>query len=156
MNQEIERKFLVHQNQLPPLSGGEPILQGYVAVDGHKSVRVRIRNKQAYLTVKGERRGASRPEYEYPLPVQDAEQMIQELCSERIVEKTRYKINFQGHVWEVDVFHRENDGLVLAEVELDHEGVNFELPEWAGEDVTDDDRFYNMNLARNPYTGWPK
>jgi CYTH domain-containing protein len=117
-------------------------------------VRVRVAGERAYLTIKGPRVGLARPEFEYPIPVEDANQLLDGLCPRPFIEKVRYRIEHQGLVWEVDEFSGENQGLVLAEVELTHEAQSVPLPPWIGEEVSEDPRYYNSNLARRPYTRW--
>lgn len=129
-------------------------MQGYLPGDGLTTVRIRIAGDAAWLTIKGPTSGASRLEFEYPLPLDDAEQMLGELCGSEVIDKTRYKISHAGHIWEVDLFHGDNRGLVLAEVELDSESEAVELPPWVTREVTGDPRYYNVNLLRQPYSLW--
>lgn len=154
MAKEIERKFLVDLDKLGDLSGGSVIKQAFLSTSDTTAVRVRVCGENAYLTLKGETRDLVRSEFEYAIPVSDAEVMIQELCSGLVIEKTRYPVEFCGHTWEVDVFHGENDGLVVAELELESEDESFERPEWVAEEVSGEARYYNVNLARNPFCNW--
>lgn len=153
MGVEIERKFLV--------SGagwrlGVPtrMRQGYLSRDKHRTVRVRVAGELAFLTVKGISTGALRSEFEYPIPVQDAHEMLA-LCEGPLIEKTRFVIAYNGTTWEVDAFAGENAGLVVAEVELTHEDQAFDKPDWVGDEVTHDPRYFNANLAALPYCRWP-
>jgi len=154
MATEIERKFLVRR--LPDLHGVPAVrmAQGYLRADARGSVRVRIAGDAAYLTVKGPSRGRARLELEYSIPAEDARLMMDALAEGEIVEKVRYRIEHQGYVWELDVFSGRNEGLVLAEVELDHVDEQPPLPPWVGGEVSDDARFFNARLAREPYDTW--
>jgi CYTH domain-containing protein len=106
------------------------------------------------LTVKGITTGASRPEYEYEIPVTDADEMLDELCERYLIEKKRYKIEYKGFIWEVDEFFGENQGLIVAEVELENEDQSYEKPEWIGDEVTGDPKYFNSNLVKDPYLKW--
>jgi len=154
MSIEIERKFLVHDTAF--LSGfiGERLVQGYIANTARATVRLRIAGDRAWLTLKGRSHGISRRELEYPVPLADAELALAELCEGPLLDKTRYRVPHGPHLWEVDVFAGQNAGLVLAEVELGSEQETVDLPPWVGEEVSTDPRYYNVNLARDPYTGW--
>ena len=154
MGIEIERKFLTDTNKLPPLQNGYTIKQGYIQTVDHTTVRVRIRNNEAFLTIKGKSVGASRLEFEYPIPLQDANDMLDNLCQTSVIDKTRYLVEHERHVWEVDVFEGSNKGLIVAEVELDSEEEAFSLPSWVTQEVTDDVRYFNSNLVENPYSNW--
>ncbi len=154
MGIEIERKFLIDTNKLPPLTNGYTIKQGYIQTADHTTVRVRIRNQDAFLTIKGKSVGASRLEFEYPIPLQDANDMLNALCQSSVINKTRYLVEHEEHTWEVDVFEGSNKGLVVAEVELESEDEAFTLPSWITKDVTDDIRYFNSNLVENPYSNW--
>ncbi len=151
---EIERKFLVcKETWRSSVEEESPIQQGYLA-DGATTVRVRRYGELAYLTIKGPSSGISRLEFEYRIPLADAEVMLAELAVASVIEKTRYRVRCGSHVWDLDVFEGENAGLVLAEVELDAEDADFERPDWAGEEVSDDPRYYNASLSQNPYQSW--
>jgi CYTH domain-containing protein len=159
---EIERKFLVSsaawQTNCDP-NGGSPTdatfyRQGYLNRDKNRTLRVRLAGTQAYLTIKGITVGASRVEFEYPIPVADAEQMLA-LCDGPLVEKIRHRIFYENTCWEVDAFLGANAGLVVAEVELTDEEQAFARPPWLGQEVTTDPRYYNANLAVHPYQSWP-
>jgi adenylate cyclase len=157
MGIEIERKFLV--NQIPSnTSHGLAICQGYMLNQKNKVVRIRtIRNKggnKGFLTIKGKTIHAQRSEFEYEIPLDDARQMLDLFCEKPVVEKTRFKINFKGFEWEIDLFAGKNKGLIVAEIELDQVNQFFEKPPWAGEEVTHDPRYYNSNLIIHPYSTW--
>jgi adenylate cyclase len=154
MGIEIERKFLVKDDSWKAeASAGLVCKQGYLVSDGGKTVRIRVMGTKAFLTIKGATRGLSRSEYEYEIPVPDAEGMLQ-LCATAPVEKTRYLIEHAGMTWELDVFAGRNSGLVMAEIELEAEDQPFELPGWAGDEVSRDRRYYNSYLAAMPYSNW--
>ena len=150
---EIERKFLVKGSEWRASRQGNFIRQGYLCMVPERSVRVRLSHNQAFLTIKGASEGAQRLEFEYPIPCEDARQLLA-LCEAGVIEKTRYKIDFAGQTWDVDEFHGLNNGLVLAEIELESEKVTVELPSWVGEEVTGDCRYFNLYLARNPFSRW--
>jgi len=152
---EIERKFLVQGDGWRGLVPGKHYRQGYLSTDADRTVRVRVIEDRGYLTIKGATVNATRAEYEYAIPVEDAHAMLDTLCERPLVEKTRYRIEHQGMVWEVDEFAGENAGLLLAEVELDSEDQVIALPDWAGEEVTGELRYYNSNLIANPFSQWP-
>ena len=154
MAKEIERKFLVRPDFRPPGDTGVPYRQGYLGAGSDCTVRVRVAGGRGYLTVKGRTANATRDEYEYGIPVADAEEMLERLCSGGRVEKTRHRIPHGGHTWEVDVFAGENAGLVVAEVELARPDEPVELPPWIGAEVTEDPRYTNAALARKPYARW--
>jgi adenylate cyclase len=151
---EIERKFIVDTDRLSLSGSGKRYRQGYLPAAGKTSVRVRICDDAAWLTLKGETVGASRLEFEYSIPVEDAEHILESLCEGSIIDKTRHLLDHAGHTWEVDVFTGDNAGLVIAEVELQSEDEAVELPDWAVEEVTRDARYYNANLVREPYCNW--
>ncbi|MGB7441465.1 MAG: CYTH domain-containing protein [Coleofasciculaceae cyanobacterium] len=151
---EIERKFLVKGQQWRNLAIGTIYRQGYIPTNNGCTVRVRLVGNQAYLTIKGLTKGFSREEFEYPIPIDDAQTMLDNLCQPPLIEKTRYKINFAGLIWEVDEFAGENQGLILAEVELTDEQQVLELPDWIDKEVSDDPRYFNVNLAQYPFSQW--
>lgn len=153
MAREIERKFLVKEGDWRAAEGVR-YRQGYLNSVKERVVRVRTIGDRGYLTVKGLTVGASRLEFEYEIPVRDAEQMLDELCERSLIEKDRYKVQHAGLVWETDEFFGENQGLVVCEVELESEDQEFERPEWLGEEVTGDPRYFNSNLIKHPYTRW--
>ena len=151
---EIERKFLVRGDTWRSLGTGEVYRQGYIRTENRTTVRVRIAGDRGYLTIKGKTVGAGRAEFEYPIPLADAQVMLETLCDRPLIEKVRYRI-FQGNlVWEVDEFGGDNEGLIMAEVELTDEAQVIELPDWIGEEVTGDRRYYNATLAQHPYREW--
>lgn len=154
MAKEIERKFLIKQTELGPLEGGAAIKQGYISTKDNTAVRIRVTGRKAYLTLKGENKGVTRTEFEYEIPVVDAEQIISELCTGPVVEKTRYLITYVDHTWELDVFHGDNEGLMVAEIELSREDERFEIPNWLGAEVSDDARYYNSSLLDHPFKNW--
>jgi len=157
MATEIERKFLVRDDSWRDAVESESrVIQGYLSEGGNATVRVRIKGEAAYLTIKGRMQGISRSEYEYPIPVADAGAMLRELAVSAPVDKTRYLVRCGDHLWELDVFHGANAGLVMAELELARPDETFVRPSWAGEEVSDDLRYYNANLARHPYTTWTR
>lgn len=152
---EIEHKFLVNGDSWKnDADAGTFYRQGYLASTADSGIRVSIDGEHASLTIKKAQSARRRLEFEYAIPKSDAEEMLTLLCAQNQLEKTRYRIPFAGHVWEVDVFSGLNSGLVVAEVELEREDELFELPAWVGEDVSEDERFYAMNLARTPFTTW--
>ena len=125
--------------------------QGYLTLDPDRTVRVRLAGEDAWITVKGRTEGITRAEFEYEIPAGDARDLLG-MCLPSVIDKTRYRVEFGGHVWEIDVFHGANDGLVLAEVELDDASVSPELPPWVGAEVSDDARYYNACLASHPFS----
>lgn len=151
---EIERKFLVTGSEWRD-APAVFYSQGYLNRDKERTVRVRIAGEQAFLTIKGLSQGMSRLEFEYEIPLVDARALLL-LCEQPLIEKYRRKIPFAGFIWEIDEFLGENQGLVVAEIELPAEDVIFAIPEWIGEEVTQDARYFNSNLAREPYKGWEK
>ena len=152
MKREIERKFLVRGAQWQKGARGENCRQGYLSTDIDRTVRVRVIGEKAYITIKGRSSGSVRAEYEYPVPVEDAVYLLENLCLRPLVEKIRFTVDFAGKTWVVDVFSGENEGLVLAEVELQDPAEVIELPEWAGEEVTGDARYENVSLVARPYS----
>lgn len=154
MGREIERKFLLKPGAWQPDGPGTPFRQGYLCASPRRSVRIRIAGTQAFLTIKGPTEGAARAEYEYPIPVADAEEMLATLSNGPVIEKMRYLVEHAGFWWEVDVFAGENAGLVLAEVELVSADQDVPLPGWVGQEVTHDARYYNANLRLFPYQSW--
>ncbi|HAR65105.1 MAG TPA: adenylate cyclase [Lentisphaeria bacterium] len=151
---EIERKFLVTgTNWQESISRSTHYHQGYLAADQQITVRIRKAEDIAYLTLKGKRCQISRAEYEYPVPLGDAEELLQ-LCGRRTVQKVRHLVEHQGHTWEVDVFDGENAPLVIAELELQSEAEPFSLPDWLGKEVSTDPCYSNSYLANNPYSTW--
>lgn len=154
MPQEIERKFLVRSGEFKSLGKGEYIHQGFLSTVKERVVRVRIKEDRAWITVKGISKGASRAEFEYEIPLADAHFLLDNICEQPTISKHRYAIPYGGFTWEVDEFHGENEGLVVAEIELPAEDTVFQKPSWVGEEVTSDPRYYNANLIRNPFKNW--
>lgn len=154
MAKEIERKFLINGDSWRRLAKGTAYRQGYLSTVKERTVRVRTIDDKGYLTIKGITTGATRVEYEYEIPAGDANEMLDDLCEQPIIEKTRYKIPFAGLTWEVDEFGGVNEGLIVAEVELESEGQTFEKPDWVGEEIANDPRYFNSNLIAHPYTKW--
>ncbi|ABW27798.1 CYTH domain-containing protein [Acaryochloris marina] len=154
MGIEIERKFLVTGEAWRSMGQSIPLVQGYLAGSDQATVRVRIAGDTGFLTVKGRVKNLTRQEFEYEIPVADAEAMM-DLCQPRVVEKTRYKIPIENLIWEVDEFAGTNQGLVLAEVELTSPEQFVSLPSWIGLEVSDDPRYFNSYLAAHPYSTWP-
>lgn len=154
MGSEIERKFLVRDDGWRAGASGVELRQGYLSSDKERTVRVRTVGERGWITVKGLTRGIRRQEFEYEIPVIDAREMLDALCERPLIEKVRYRIPHAGLTWEVDEFLGDNQGLVLAEVELADESVYVELPPWAGEEVSNDPRYFNSSLAKSPWPGW--
>jgi len=154
MGKEIEKKFLITGDDWRRLGTGELYCQGYLNSEKGRTVRVRIINDRGILTIKGPNVGATRLEYEYDIPLAEAREMLDRLCHKPLIEKTRYTVPFAGFTWEVDEFKGENDGLLFAEIELEYEGQDFTKPSWIGKEVTDDSRYYNANLVKNPFSNW--
>ncbi len=152
MGTETERKFLVRGDW--PREQPVHIRQGYLSRTPERTVRIRRAGDRAFLTIKGMSRGASRAEFEYPIPVGEADQMLDELCEAPLIDKHRYRTTENGVTWEIDEFHGANDGLVIAEVELHSEDQPLTLPSWVGAEVTGDARFFNANLVASPYSQW--
>jgi adenylate cyclase len=153
---EIERKFLVKNNAWrKQVTESKACVQGYVATKPGCTVRVRIMGNQGFLTLKGARKGITRAEYEYPVPMEHAESMLNCLTG-GLVHKTRHLVPHEGHIWEVDVFHGENEGLIVAELELSHEDEAFAKPDWLGSEVSDIGRYSNKSLSNKPYAQWDK
>lgn len=152
---EIERKFLLVPGAWRPGPGrGVLVRQGYLSDDPDRTVRVRIMGREAFLTVKGRNRGLIRDEFEYPIPLPEAQTMLDRLCLRPLIEKRRHRERWNGRVWEIDVFEGENAGLTVAEVELPDPALPMLLPPWVGAEVSDDPRYYNSNLAKHPYAEW--
>lgn len=155
MSVEIERKFLVrHDHWLRHVVRSYALKQGYLSQDQGPTVRVRTKGAQGFLTVKGKTSGVSRLEFEYEIPHNEALQLL-ELCVQPAIEKVRHEVFHEGHLWEIDVFEGANLGLILAEIELKSEQETFARPSWLGEEVSHDTRYFNSQLAQNPFTLWP-
>ena len=153
MAKEIERKFLVHRELWQPKDEGIEIAQGYLAADTKRAVRVRLAGDRAWLTVKGPTEGVERLEFEYEIPAADARAMLV-LCERPWIEKRRYLERCGAHTWEIDCFRGENEGLVVAEIELSAADEMFEHPTWLGAEVSDDSRYLNASLMRLPFSRW--
>jgi adenylate cyclase len=151
---EIERKFLVKNDSWHSMvHTSRAIRQGYLCGNSRASVRVRIDGDRANLNIKSATIGVERHEFEYPIPLEHAAVLLSELAGE-LIDKTRHELRHKGHLWEIDEFAGENAGLIVAEIELDDANESFERPDWLGEEVSDDARYYNTELARNPYSRW--
>ncbi|HYN53645.1 MAG TPA: CYTH domain-containing protein [Methylotenera sp.] len=151
---EIERKYLVigeGWKNAPSIQ----MIQAYLSRDKSRTVRVRVAGDKAFLTIKGENHGATRAEFEYEVPLLDARSMIT-MCEGPVINKTRYKVNYEGFTWEVDVFADDNEGLVIAEIELRSEDEVFPVPDWIGAEVTGDPKYYNSSLISFPFQEWQK
>ncbi|MDA3917790.1 MAG: CYTH domain-containing protein [Deltaproteobacteria bacterium] len=154
MGIEIERKFLLKNDVWRDLAEGVYYRQGYLNSARERTVRVRTINGKGFLTIKGVADGATRLEFEYEIPKDECNIMLDDLAEKPVIEKNRYKVDYKGLVWEIDEFFGENRGLIVAELELESEDQKFEIPEWIGEEVTDDSRYFNSNLINHPYTKW--
>ena len=154
MATEIERKFKVRSDEYKKI--GKPLncKQGYFDTQNEPLVRVRIMGEKAYLTLKGKNDGIRRLEFEYEIPVLDAEELLSNFCSTTLIEKNRYIFSIEETIWEVDEFLGENSGLVIAEVELLSENDNFCKPSWIGQEVSHDTKYYNYKLVEHPYSKW--
>ena len=152
MGTEIERKFLVSDPTVVDGLSGTVIRQGYLSRAPERTVRIRRKGDRGVITIKGASSGASRSEWEYEIPADDADAML-EICEGAVIDKIRYLVDVGGRTWEVDVFAGANAGLVMAEVELDRVDAVVTLPAWAGREVTDDPRYYNASLSRDPLPG---
>ena len=154
MSVEIERKFLVKNDDWRNLGEGKLYRQGYLSTDSGRTVRIRTVGRKGFLTIKGITQNTRREEFEYEIPFEDAKRMLDVLCKQPIIEKTRYKINDEDLVWEVDEFWGENEGLIIAEVELKHVRQSISTPDWIGKEVSQDPAYYNANLVKHPYSRW--
>jgi CYTH domain-containing protein len=155
MGVEIEKKFLVKKGLWNKVKAqGKLYRQGYILREDTKTIRIRlVEGDSGYITIKGKTIGFSRAEYEYAIPENEAEELLKNFC-EAIVSKKRYEIKFENKLWEVDEFLDDNEGLIVAELELDDEDETFAIPEWVDKEVTDDPRYYNSKLSVNPYKKW--
>lgn len=154
MGQEIERKFLVHGEDWKNESTATRFRQGFLCTEPERTVRVRLAGSTGTLTIKGRTIGVTRAEFEYEIPAADAERLLDSLCRRPLIEKVRYRVDAGAHTWEVDVFEGDNEGLVVAEIELSSEGETFARPPWVGEEVTHDPRYFNASLVDLPYRKW--
>ena len=155
-NQEIEYKFTVISDDWRKNSKGVFYKQGYLSTENKRTVRVRLEGEVSKLTIKGVKTGPAGKEFEYEIPVDDAVYILENLCIKPLIEKKRYKVNYDGFIWDVDEFLGENEGLVVAEIELDRIEQEFNKPGWVGKNVTGDPRYKNANLVRNPFKNWKK
>ncbi|QAU35379.1 CYTH domain-containing protein [Janthinobacterium sp. 17J80-10] len=151
---EIERKFLVSGDAWKAAAAGILYRQGYLSTDKARTVRVRIAGERAFLTIKGLAKALARAEFEYEIPLADAAEMLDQLCLKPLIEKRRYTVDWQGLCWEIDEFLGDNFGLVVAEVELDSADQVIDLPEWVGQEVSDDARYFNSSLIAHPFSTW--
>jgi adenylate cyclase len=154
MGKEIERKFLLKDDSWRSLAKGKRYRQGYLNSTKERIVRIRTIDDKGFLTIKGMNIGFTRAEFEYDIPIAEAEAMLNDLCEKPLIEKKRYKIESSGLIWEVDEFFGENQGLTMAEVELKSEDQSFEKPAWIGEEVTGDPKYFNSNLIQHPFIKW--
>jgi adenylate cyclase len=154
MGIEIERKFLVLGQDWRGMGSKALLRQGYLSSKPERTVRVRVEGENAQITIKGKSLGATRPEWEYPIPLADANALLDTLCEQPMIEKFRYRIPYEGMTWEVDEFLGENAGLIVAEIELADENQAFNKPSWIGEEVTSDPRYFNSSLLRHPFSHW--
>ena len=155
MAKEIERKFLVTGDGWRGRVAGTPYQQGYIRTTyPGQTVRVRIAGMDGYLTLKGPTKGITRSEFEYSIPVADAQEMLKTMCDRPLIEKIRYRLPVGELIWEIDEFSGENAGLIVAEVELASETQEIEIPDWLGKEVSGDSRYYNANLSKQPYCTW--
>ena len=151
---EIERKFLIKHIPFNQIGYSHKITQGYIVSDEKKVIRVRKKNDEFFITIKGNNIGISRFEFEYKIPEEDANDLFQNFCEIGVIKKTRHYVNFRKHLWEIDEFHDHNEGLIVAEIELHSEDEKFHIPDWIFKEVTSESRYYNMNLIKNPYRNW--
>ena len=154
MGKEIERKYAVDTAAWKPQGAGIHFKQGYLNSQKERVVRVRIEGDRAKLTVKGPSIGVTRSEFEYAIPVEDAALLLDNLCEQPLIDKHRHKEIHGGKTWEIDVFHGDNEGLVVAEIELASEDEKFEAPAWAVREVSSDPRYFNSNLLKHPFRNW--
>ena len=153
MGKEIERKFLVDKSRLPNNLEGTKYTQGYISITDSGIVRVRIKGDIAVITIKSAGLGISRDEFEYQIPMDDAKSLL-ELFNDGVIYKTRYDIVYKGKKWEIDQFHKENEGLWIAEIELQFENESFEIPKWVLEEVTGNEKYYNSYLSKHSFKSW--
>ena len=151
---EIERKFLVLDQSYQINATRSLFRQGYLSLDPARTLRIRLAEQRGFLTIKGSASGLTRPEYEYEIPACEATELLEKLCLKPLIEKYRYRLAYQGFFWEIDEFFGENQGLVVAEIEIEKEDTPFTKPPWLGEEVTHDPKYFNSNLIKNPYCNW--
>ena len=154
MGLEIEKKFLIkNDNWKETVLEEKEISQGYLSANPNRTVRVRIMGKDGFITIKSKSKSSVRSEFEYEIPIDDAKELM-ELCEKPILAKTRHFVKHENHNWEIDVFEKENKGLVVAEIELTRENESFLIPDWIGNEVTEETKYYNSQLIQNPYSNW--
>lgn len=153
MGLEIERKYLIRDDSWKAGAVGVRMTQGYLSFDRDRTVRVRLAGDEAWITIKGRGEGITRSEFEYAIPAGDAAELLK-IAVGSVIDKTRFCVQEAGHLWEIDVFHGDNDGLIVAEVELDRADEEVLLPPWVGEEVSDQRRYFNSCLAREPFKDW--
>jgi adenylate cyclase len=155
MGLEIEKKYLLKDDSWKKqVISGIYYRQGYISSQPGRVVRIRTIEDKAYLTIKGKSIGAVRSEYEYEIPYEEAVEILTQVCEKPIIEKIRYKLMYKDLLWEIDEFEAENKGLVVAEVELEDESQNIDLPPWVGEEVTTQEKYYNASLVKKPFSAW--
>jgi adenylate cyclase len=155
MATEIEHKFLITNDKWRDNADeGTYLVQGYMGSNEKSSIRIRINGDSANLNIKSKTIGIQRSEYDYPIPVGEAKEILESLCEKPFIEKTRFQVMHDGHEWEIDVFAGDNEGLIVAEIELNSTDEEFSRPDWVGEDVSDDPRYYNICLVTHPYKDW--
>lgn len=155
MATEIERKFLLKDSSWKEIANkGTQYTQGYLVGSKTASVRVRIQGERSFINIKSATIGITRQEFEYEVPIDEAKEMLETLCEKPLIDKIRYLIKVGSHVWEVDVFSGYNEGLVVAEIELQHKDESFKKPDWLGKEVSDDERYYNVCLVKHPFKDW--
>lgn len=155
MATEIERKFLLKDASWKKSADkGKQYSQGYLVGSKFSSVRVRIQGEQAFINIKSATIDITRQEFEYEIPLAEAKEMLETLCEKPLIDKVRYHFKTANHVWEIDVFSGDNEGLIVAEIELNDKDEHFEKPDWLGAEVSDDARYYNVNLVKHPFKDW--
>lgn len=155
MATEIERKFLTKNSSWKDLANeGMHYSQGYLVGSSNASVRVRIQGKRAFLNIKSATIDITRQEFEYEIPLTEATEMLETLCEKPLIDKTRYLLKNENHTWEIDIFSGDNEGLIVAEIELTDKDEYFEKPDWLGDEVSDDPRYYNVSLVKHPFKDW--
>lgn len=154
MATEIERKYLLKNDSWKQeVSSKNNIVQGYLSSKPERTVRIRITNNKGFVTIKSKNIGSLRKEFEYEIPIEDAKELIL-LCEKPIIQKTRYLVEHYSHIWEIDIFEGENQGLEVAEIELSQENEEFSIPDWIGQEVTNESKYYNSQLIINPFMNW--
>lgn len=152
---EIEHKFLIKNDAWKnSISKSSEYKQGYLVSDSKRSIRIRISNNKAWLNIKSATIGTHRQEFEYEIPLTEGTEILNSLCEKSLIEKIRHFVPFEQHTWEIDVFTGDNEGLIVAEIELSRTGESFKIPDWIDKEVTADLRYYNNNLCKNPYKHW--